>query len=323
VPDDDSIVDAIYQSIANPALWSDICVGIRNRVGASGCVLFVTEPSGPRLIYDDVLGPENFARYRKHYYARDLWLQGASIRGLFVTGAVITDGMMVERERYLRSEFCNDFMRPMHVDRMCGVVLAHGSQSEPSIAMSLYRPPGEDAFEEEPQTFLAGLAPHLRRAIQLRLRLEGVEAAPVWSLELLDQLSWGVFLLDQGGRIVHLNREARRITSLDDGLRISRSRLESVRAEDRCRLEAALARAGGLACSGCDLTLERPSGASPFLLSIVPVAAYEREFAAPPGVRVAVHVTDPERVPPHPGPRLSGLFKLTPAETRLAPRRGR
>ena len=315
VDDEDGLVEAIYDAAADPEGLALVIARIKARTRASGAFLFTTSArDGPAPLYDDTLGPEGLDRYRGHYHARDLWLAGALSKGLFVTGAVLPDETMAGRDRFLRSEFGTDFMLPLGVDRMCGLVIRNAPDGQPSVAMSLYRPPGTEAFDAEALAFLHRIVPHLGRAMRIGLRLRDAAAGPGWSLELLERSPWGVFLIAASGRVVFANVEAERILRSGDGLWIANGRFAAT--GDGGRLRVAIGRA--LAGAGTDLAVARPSGKRPYLVTVVPLGARARDLVGAAIPAPAVHVLDPARAPSAAADRLAALLGLTPAERRLA-----
>jgi DNA-binding CsgD family transcriptional regulator len=212
-------------------------------------------------------------------------------------------------------------MQPLGVDRMVGVVLQQDPADRSSIAMSLYRGSNVDAFDQDALAFLDRIGPHLSRAIRLGLKLSDMTSAPGWSLALLDQLPWGVFLIAASGQVVFANGEAERTARAGDGLRLVAGRL--IAAKDDARLHAAIAyaiaaRAETSGRVGADLLIARPSGLRPYIVTIAPLGLSNAILGDSIAPRAAVYVIDPTRHPSSTGKRLADLLRLTPAERRVA-----
>jgi DNA-binding CsgD family transcriptional regulator len=132
----------------------------------------------------------------------------------------------------------------------------------------------------------------------------------------------GVIFLDQNGRVVASIREAQRLLAQDDGLCLRRDGLAAKLSTENRELRALVAgaiatsRRNGLAAGGV-LAVTRPSDKRPFGVVVSPVGrdAFDANAGRP---SAAVFITDPERKPESIDAALTRIYKLTPAEARLA-----
>src|SRR5947209_1051100 len=77
--------------------------------------------------------------------------------------------------------------------------------------------------------YTRALIPHLQRAVQLQLRLAGVDGPPTGSAEILNRLLQGVLLVDAGARVIFANRAAERMLRAGGGLFLGRDGLRAVK----------------------------------------------------------------------------------------------
>ena len=156
----------------------------------------------------------------------------------------------------------------------------------------------------------------MRRAICLHFEFAALRSARQGLEQALDCFDRAVFALDEHGIVLFANQTARQLLEAGDGLRFRGKRLHADRADQDSALQALSrgeASAGGL--GGC-LLLERKSGQMPFRLTFVPFAS--RFCGGVPGLATLLFVADPARNPLSRAGVLRALFRLSPAEIRLA-----
>jgi len=184
-----------------------------------------------------------------------------------------------------------------------------------------------DAFESPDIRLLSLLAPHLRRAMRIRLFPAPASVGPDSALEVLDRLSGGALIVDAEARVAHANRAAEAILAKADGLGVERDcgapRLraaspEQTRALRRLIWNAAMSRRDAPAGAGGALRLA--SATSGFLLaSVSPLrAGLAWDAARRPAALVLTSAPDQDAAPSP--EHLRALFGLTPAEAAVAGR---
>lgn len=144
-------------------------------------------------------------------------------------------------------------------------------------------------------------------------RLPVCESDVTGAAAALDQLTLGIALLDNGGRVRYVNRIAEAIIAEADGLSVRGGTCVAARSDDAAMLRAAIDRVLTLK-EGASVFLTRPSGKRALALLIAPVEA-SRRVSSP--LAVLVVITDPERGCVPPKERLMQAYGLTPAEAAL------
>jgi len=142
----------------------------------------------------------------------------------------------------------------------------------------------------------------------------GLEAA-------LDDMGHAVFGLDGVGRVILSNQRAEELVRGGDALLLRNRRLASVVPEMNRRLQEALACAAGVGTAtgvpdGSSLLLERRSGGPALRVTVTPFAA--AMAARPSDLAALVYVSDPGSKPQSRAESMRKLYKLTPAEGRIA-----
>lgn len=319
VADDEQLIERIYDMIADPSQLDEMTAILRERMGASASAMFSAAHGGPPAFLHSCNIPSGwYDDYAAYWAPRDLYVQEAVVQGLFRAGLVTTGERLASERRFRRSEFFNDYWRPLALERLCTTIVDDGQASGINLILSFFRPPEAPPFEPDAEALLKRLTPHLRRAARLTQRLASRDAAPRWSIDLLDRLPWGAFLLDEAGHVVLANAEGERILRAGDGLRLIGGHL--VASGDNSRLRAAIAHASAVRSgrTGTDLLLPRPSGSRALQVSVSPVGEHFSSLVGALSPGALVLVLDPQQRGVETGECLAELFALTPAERRLA-----
>lgn len=139
--------------------------------------------------------------YLSHFHRLDPW-HFASLGHL--DRVVLGCELLPERD-LMKTEFYNDFARPAGLFRPMGatVRLASGTLA----VFGIEQPRTRLLFEEEHKQPLQHMLPHLRRALQLRLRQRRDPAATMRA-DTLDALAFGVVVCAADGRIALANKAA-------------------------------------------------------------------------------------------------------------------
>jgi integral membrane sensor domain MASE1/DNA-binding CsgD family transcriptional regulator len=135
----------------------------------------------------------------------------------------------------------------------------------------------------------------------------------------LNGLTTGVYLTDRHGRIVYMNRAAKRQVDTSNAIRVANSHLSPIDRKARLALDSAINEATGdeadLPTSG--FTIALPAGDNGGLIAtVLPLASGEPQTGAFPGM-VAIFVQDPIVMPSFPGQAFAELYGLTRSELRV------
>lgn len=320
----DHLIGCLYEAAAEPKRWPESMSALGNLLNAV---------SGQFLLWDKRAQAPAFLAFRhdapiaanedyeRHYGALDP-------RRLLVerlpVGTLIADHEHFDEAFVRKDEFYQDYLRPL------GLRYAAGGRvlDTPDVAavVAVIRAPEQGPFLPPEMGLLGRLVPHLRRAAQLHQRLAPARRADLGRREALDRLPFGLLIVDSAGRVLSANRAAEHMLAAGDGLTIRHGRLTTARSDDAAalgqRLTEAVATAvkrNGGGAGGSALRVRRPSGRPAYGLLVAPLAASDPLGLAVRTKHAAlVLVTDPERRPRLLGRHLIELYRLTPAEARLA-----
>jgi hypothetical protein len=137
-------------------------------------------PAGPTslLYYDRVhnigniainvrLDPHRSKQYTEYFGARDPW--GLNGKELLVAGAILPGQMLVDDAIYEKTEFYQDFMRPMGLFHQVAAVIEHSDSM--IAAISSIRPKEAGPYGDTELLLLTTLMPHFQQALKLHAQL--------------------------------------------------------------------------------------------------------------------------------------------------------
>jgi DNA-binding CsgD family transcriptional regulator len=221
-------------------------------------------------------------------------------------------------ERFVRkSEIYNDFLfkyggRHMVVGRI-------GERTTQSEAIAFLRPLGAEEYAETEYAFLRSLSPHLIRSATLRARMQTLERQQSASESVVAHLPYGTLWINAAGRIVSLNPQATTILAAGDGLSVRNDKLAVSEAADAERLQHALRLATKTEPrQGQWFAIARRKQSTPLLVSVIPAtipAALDPLCGGPFALLI---LQDMARQRVSRSAQLQVIYRLTPAETRLA-----
>lgn len=219
------LTEDIYDAGAGGTSWLAVGSGLKALVGASSASIMAGDFAHGRqeILYHAEIPQDAAQAYRQHYRKVDLWtnratrliaLPGASAR----TRILISGEMLVPDHEFVRSEFYCDFGRRLGLRHVVGTVAPLGAAGV--MPIGLHRPDGAEPFGERERRLLEQVLPHLRRALQLRHRLNAVEAGT--GLAALDALPFGALVVDAEMRVLLANLAAENLATQDAGFELKR-----------------------------------------------------------------------------------------------------
>ncbi|WP_198370444.1 hypothetical protein [Roseomonas rosulenta] len=216
-----SLTEEIYDAASGGGDWRSVGIRLQALLGAHSGAIMVGDPAAGamEILHHEGVPLEAVEAYRRHYRKVDLWTTRAAQLALRGRARVLVSGeMLVPDEEFLRSEFWNDFARPLGMRWVVGTVAPLGAAG--MMPVGLHRPPGRPGFGAEERRLLGAVLPHLSRALQLRHRL-GLAVSP--ALGALDALPLGVLVLDAECRVLVANRVAEMLGRAGRSLRLVRT----------------------------------------------------------------------------------------------------
>jgi DNA-binding CsgD family transcriptional regulator/PAS domain-containing protein len=318
----DRVVTGLYEAATEPHTWAASLSRLATLLGgfAANYMLFdKTKMSAFSAISDHYSG-EPFRRYLEYYAPLD---KGTLMSTRFPVGRMFTCIDFISDEEVRRSEFYNDYFLPLGGRYMAGGrLLENGSIS---VTIGIHRGPKQEPFGAKEIALLHRMSPHLVHASKVLHRFLELRSAHAQLSAALDQVPWGVIVVDRNGRCLRMNKCAEALVSERDGLRVRQSRIEADNQERSSVLHRAIGRAvsgalGSREPAGESVIVARNSGRGSIAILVAPLVHAEATDDMLTGAaRAAIlFVADTRERPITSLDVLMALFHLSPHEARVA-----
>ena len=317
----EQLLDLISDASLDPALWTRVLERLTAGVGGRGAML-------SRLNVRDGTGEAQFvrpdaedARRAFGYYAPKNPLMIVSDLAEYLRAwkpRVLTDEDLLPKTDFMRSEFYNDFMRPLDMHSVMLIRLAIHEEDIFAISVSRAKPLG--GFRTEELAATRRLHPHLVRSFKLGRVLDATRRESQNLAETLNALQHSVIVVGEGGVIRHANTAAEALMSRRDEIVVNHGVLSAANPAEARRLHHFIGRAlsvdpslrdsGSMTLGGSDLRL-------PLSVTVSPLrSARDSVFGG--GASVMIAIVDPEAAIGLDEQKLHEFFRLSPAECRVA-----
>ncbi len=311
------LIDLIYQAGTEPAQWRAVLERIIARHHGSA-VLFIQDTRTNNAGFVECMGhdPVFMRSYAGHFAAinpmKDKWAAAPE-------GAIIESHKALDRAAFDRSEFYNDFFRPMDAYHGIGSVILKTGTVVTNFSMQ--RAARYGIHDEAEIGRLRVLTTHMKRSIQISRALTAAHWARDAATTPASGPDSGFVFTDADGRILFADPMGETILRADDGLGVTNGRLRAAESTSTARLlamihAAARTAAGKGARSGGVLGLPRRREGPPLALLVSPWQGNPVDYGIP-GPAVLIIVEGPRRAPQPGAAGAAMLYGLTAAETRL------
>ncbi len=216
------LIAAIYDAAVDAGRWSVAMEKLAALLRGNAADLHISAGGGPALIATAFgIAEAAVESFRAHYHALDPVLPVVVANGNTkgpVTAWQVTDGRMD------RLAFYAEWARPNGFEDYAAVaLLPRGATHQATVGVA--RPRSVPHFDAADLDRIAGVVPHLRRAVEIHRRLAHVATLPCGPLaEALDRITTAVLLLDSAGRVIWSNRAADALLRAADCIRLDRHR---------------------------------------------------------------------------------------------------
>jgi DNA-binding CsgD family transcriptional regulator/PAS domain-containing protein len=313
-----SLLAALYDAAGDASLWSAFLgeLGRATRSNQSAILLHDLSHGEHGISLHWGIDASAVRSYQVYFGARDFWMQKAA--PLAHTGWLATSDEVCSFEELGRSEFYNDYLRPNGFGPHAMWEVIENSQSR-IINVGLYRDVRRP-FGRKNLELLRFLAPHIDRAFRLHLQLSELRSRADNLQYAIDRVAIGIILLGNDSRIIHTNEKAAKLLAGNDGLKVVQGCLHAESGGEANELETLITQAQSTSMGtgfspGGAIKISRRVGPA-LQVVITPVRNMAFDSATP--VYAIAFITDPSQKIRPPADILHVLFRLTPAESRVA-----
>jgi DNA-binding CsgD family transcriptional regulator len=311
------LIELAYDAAFDPGSWPILLNRLADLLMATSGAAIVSYNSQTRR--RAILYPRSSPEFIRSFL--EYWCPRCPILGYGKNqpiATVMTPEMFVSREEYCSTEIFNEWFKPQGAEAMMGSKLL--IEGPVSMFLALMRPYSNGDFEETEIRQFAALISHLQRAVQLQLRLTGLEGPSEGSAGILNRLPQGVLLVDAGARVLFANPAAEQLLRARTGLLLGPEGLRAENSGETRRLRKTIADcadpSGEIGGAGSRFRLSRGDRA-PLIVLVIPQRSRLGwvDVVRP---RAILFITDPEQTTAPRGQNLREDFGLTMAEAALA-----
>jgi DNA-binding CsgD family transcriptional regulator len=317
------VIGAIYDLAMEPDCWQSLLNRLCEFEHGKAALLGSHNPvtHSMRIRKAVKVAPAYLRSYAERFGACDSWAQ---IKDGFHPGAVWAEDVEVEAEHEGNGAFYRDWLKPQGIAYLLRAVVARRDAKDPSdpavLWIAICRDSEAGPYGEVEREALQSMLPHLRRVLEIQSTVDSLRTQCRATMSTFDHLPIGVVLLDRQRRVMVMNRQAREIIKQNGGTAdIIRSALRHSRGPQLLPTgdgkESRIS--GGL--------VERTADASWYCtMSRRPLIAIMRRLdtdGAELGAQepaAALFLSDPEDEAHIDDVMVRRLYRLTPAEARLA-----
>jgi DNA-binding CsgD family transcriptional regulator len=303
-----SVIDIIYSAAADFALWPDALVRLADLLGAEDAAFGTIGPGGIAWLQAPRTDPAYLRTY-SDYHDQDLVWHGIVAKGV---GAAVTDEMVVDPAGLRFNAYHQEWSLPQgYRSKLGGLVLEEDGWRTVMVL------PGRNAYTPEQTRLYKLFSRHLRRAVQINIRLAGDNVEGEVSTRLLERMTSGAILVDGNCRLIFANKPAEALFRRGGGLELTHGRLRATGDRENAALEALIGQCvrRGLCDAGGELIL-RTNGWERRKLLVIPLRQSRPVLA--PGLPAAILFEAVDHSDEATAARLRLHYGLTPAEAAFA-----
>jgi DNA-binding CsgD family transcriptional regulator/PAS domain-containing protein len=265
-------LDLILEATLRPEAWNDFISHVCKVVGATSGAIAIRSNRPMLELIDPVAATwpdEAVEAYLTYPRERDPVVVDLAV-GMFSVrnGKSFITQEMLDDQAYRQTPFFHEFASKFDITYLTGVSVDVGSDHFGTLM--IYRGDGSPVFDQHERRFLESLVKLLRIGLEARRRFKGITVAH----GVLARLAIPVVTLDERGRVDYANQAAEQLFRRRDVVSMSGGRIRTHRPESTQALQALCLDAvhGDIPRQGRELFLERPDGAPPLRLLILPLS---------------------------------------------------
>lgn len=313
----DRIIHILYEAAVIPELWPAALEAIGERLG--GCALGMSlQPykAPPRAFAHVGFDMKMMAR---NYPDRHTNPMVAAMSRLPPSVATVRQAITPNSD-YFGSGLYNEVFRPqrlVHAAAGCAF-----KSADLFVPLGIFRHTDQGELGEHELELLRLVLPHLRRGIQIYLRISSLSSQQEATDIAINQLPFGLVFFNATGVIWKLNSVAEEIIAEDNGLVIRNGELHAAEMTENYELGALIRSAAGSGTGGWNsmggaMAISRPASSLPLSLRIVPLPVSNTDLGLDrPGA--AAFIADATRNTNPSEDAVMRMLNLTAAEAKVA-----
>jgi DNA-binding CsgD family transcriptional regulator len=212
----DQIIDDLYAGTLDSSAWDRALIGMADWIGSSGALLLSVNPTTAVILRDEIhrLDSDSVLAYRKHWITQDIRLAAAMQVPI---AEPMFERILGIEEKWKRAAIFNDFAVPQDMPYFLATWLHKAPDKV--VALSFQGSCRRGPFDESDSRRTKSLMPHLRRAFEIRDRLEMQQIRADTLSSAIEGLQFGLFVLDEKGCILDASGLAQEMLRREPSIR--------------------------------------------------------------------------------------------------------
>jgi DNA-binding CsgD family transcriptional regulator len=319
VPAFSTLIGDIYDASIDPGRWVPVLRKLRDYVGGS-CASLISKDATTKsltLHYDcGGIDPHYVRLYIEKYERID---PSTTAHVLAEVGQPISTVDIMPYDEFRATRFCREWGDPQGLVDFIAAVLDKTPTG--AALFGVFRRQEHGIVDESTRWRMRQVVPHIRRAVTIGRLIELKTAEAATFADTLDGLSAGMFLVDEAGRIMHVNASGCAMLAEGSVLRAVGSKLTAIEPNATLALNEVFAVAGGgdaaIGIKGIAVPLKCIGGEC-YTAHVLPLSSGTRQAAAARYAAVAaVFVRKAEVAAPSLPEVIAKHYGLTPTELRV------
>jgi len=310
-----------YDAAMDEHRWPSFLEAFASAVGGSSAILRSNDTQTHSASFNASVGYDMAWQkaYCNHFVKLDYFNH---VMNQYSSGKIFSSDHNIDQSQLRKGEYYNDYLRPQNKMHALGSFLL--KTDEHSLVLGVQRSRLSGAFRDKDFQFMANLAPHITRAVQVHRKILSTTADKEHAHSALDQMRMGVILTNRLGTPLYINRTAELMMTQDVGLGVFHNKLAAHSPSETAKLHKLITDTSlGVNSStvGGDMRITMPNQIG-FLHCVVMPVSQKIPYLMNDVIGtdcVAVFLSKPGHLQLSPK-RLVTLYKITPAEARLAAR---
>lgn len=222
----DALVHRLYECVLNPGHWPEATEALRlsfnSACAVAFCVNYDKRTQQTQFLGSSGLDADWQQLYEADFALVDPW--NKRFNEIAVGELVVSHEILTARE-LRQTDYFQGFWGPLGFGPTLGLKVADSSFGVAQVGLP--RGASQPIYSDAEQLLLKSLHGHLGRVFELSGQIQASESRADGLKATLDQLQFGVVVLDTGGRAVEANAEAERIVAASADLMLKGSTLDS------------------------------------------------------------------------------------------------
>lgn len=209
------IIDDLYAGTLDSVAWGRAIQGMVDVVSGSSALLFGFNPATGQVLRNENHGYDPFAlsQYNDYWCTRDIRIAAGT---QLPVGEPMMIGNVLPIRTWMKSAIYNELMLP--ADAPWNLAYWLHKASDKVVALSILGTRHRGLFNGSDGERLQPVLPHMRRALEIRDRLEVAQVRRETLATSLSSVSFGVLILDGTGHILEASAKAEDLIRAENGI---------------------------------------------------------------------------------------------------------